>query len=169
MTTQTGLEWTPPHGMAKRVQDEWRAYYSAIATKYGMSPQDYRDLYRAQHGVCYICRVAKGKNPDDPQGRGGRRLGVDHNHALGDRREAVRGLLCSGGPSTCNRIIGWLNVHQLRRAIALMETPPAQQVFESTKSMDWWERQAKRSFPDRDEHLAGVLGLKTVDRRGNAR
>jgi hypothetical protein len=164
MTTETGqpLAWTPPHGMTKRVQDDWRAFYLHIRTKYGLSPRDYRDLYRAQHGVCAVCQVAKGKNPDDPQGRGGRRLGVDHNHALGNRREAVRGLLCTGGDRTCNRIIGWLNVHQLRRAVQHMERPPAPLVFASVAGMNWWEdNNGGRQFPERDEALAVVLGLKT--------
>lgn len=169
MTTETGqpdaVLWTPPHGMTKRVQTDWRAFYGRIRTQYGLSPQDYRDLYRAQHGVCHICRTAKGKNPDDPNGRGGRRLGVDHNHALGDgNRDAVRGLLCTGGDRTCNRIIGWLNVSQLRRAVEYLEQPPARVVFESTRGMDWWQQRVGRAFPDRDAHLATVLGLKTVDR-----
>jgi hypothetical protein len=169
MTTETGLTWTPPHGMTTRVVAEWRAFYGKARTEYGITPQDYRDLYRAQHGVCYICRVAKGKNPDDPHGRGGRRLGVDHNHALGNRREAVRGLLCTGSLSanTCNRLIARYSLAQLRRAVAYLEAPPAQLVFDATAGLDWWERQQGRSFPGRDGHLAVVLDLKTVDRGGH--
>lgn len=168
MTTETGHLWTPPHGMTAKVQSEWRAFYAAAHTKYGITAQQYRDLYRAQHGVCYICRVAKGKNPDDPKGRGGRRLGVDHNHALGNgNAAAVRGLLCTGGPTTCNRIIGWLNVHQLQRAVTYLETPPAQKVFDATKGMDWWEQRQGRTYPHRDEYMAGVLGMRTVDRGGH--
>jgi len=163
---ETGrMAWTPPRGMTKRVQDDWRAFYTSALQKYGISPTDYRDMYRAQHGCCYICRTAKGKNPDDPQGRGGRRLAVDHNHALGDgNRAAVRGLLCSGGDRTCNRIIGWLNVTQLRRAVGYLELPPAQVVFHGTAGMDYWEAQQGRSFPDRDDYLARALGLATVPR-----
>ncbi len=166
MTTETGrIVWTPPQGMTKRVQADWRAFYAKALQSYGTTPQDYRDMYRAQHGVCYICRVAKGKNPDDPQGRGGRRLGIDHNHALGDgNRAGVRGLLCSGGDKTCNRIIGWLNVTQLRRAVGYLELPPAQVVFHGTEGMDYWERQQGRPFPDRDDYLSRALGLATVTR-----
>jgi hypothetical protein len=166
MTIET-QEWTPPVGMLRRVAGEWRAFYASAWKHYGITPQDYRDLYRAQHGCCYICRVAKGKNPDDPRGLGGRRLGVDHNHVLGNTREAVRGLLCTGGDRTCNRIIGWLNVNQLRRAVGYLELPPAQVVFRETAGMDWWQRQQERPFPDRDGRLAMVLGLKMVDRGGH--
>ena len=166
MSTETGqIVWTPPQGMTKRVQADWRAFYAKALQEYGISPQDYRDLYRAQHGTCYICRVAKGKNPDDPHGRGGRRLGVDHNHALGSgNRAAVRGLLCSGGPARCNWIIGVLNVVQLRRAVGYLELPPAQVVFHGTAGMDYWEAQQGRTFPDRDEYLQRALGLATVKR-----
>jgi hypothetical protein len=166
VSTETEPLWTPPAGMQATVAREWRAFYASIRTAYGMTARDYRDLYRAQYGVCYICRSAKGKNPDDPRGRGGRRLGVDHNHVLGEgRRDAVRGLLCTGGDRTCNRIIGWLNVVQLQRAVEYVENPPAQTVFQSTRSMDWWERQADKPFPHRDSHLATVLGFKTLDRQ----
>jgi hypothetical protein len=167
MTTETGLTWTPPRGMNARTVVAWRKFYASALTLYGLTPQDYRDLYRAQHGACYICRTAKGKNPDDPQGRGGRRLGVDHNHALGATRQAVRGLLCTGGDRTCNRIIGWLDVHQLRRAVDYLEKPPAQLVFAAMAGVNWWEEKANRPFPDRDGHLSAVLGLKTVDRGGH--
>ncbi len=36
------LAWTPPAGMSAKVTTEWRAFYSAIRTKYGMSAQDYQ-------------------------------------------------------------------------------------------------------------------------------
>jgi recombination endonuclease VII len=152
--------WYPPYAqMTKTLATDWRGYYVSIKTRFQMEPQDYRDLYIAQHGVCYICRVAKGKNPDDPKGKGGRRLGVDHNHALGDTKRSVRGLLCTGGPTTCNRIIGWLNVHQLRRAVELLETAPAQTVFSARGEIDAVSESAGRPFPDADGFLASCLGL----------
>lgn len=152
--------WTPPAGMTARVASEWRTYWSGIQAKYGLTPQDYRDLYVAQHGVCYICRTAKGKNPDDPKGSGGRRLGVDHNHALGNTKAAVRGLLCTGGPTTCNRIIGWLTVYQLKRAVQLLETAPAQTVFSARAEIEAIKREPGGLFPDADGFLGTVLGLE---------
>lgn len=159
LPVRAALDWTPPPDMIGTVILEWKAFYRSIQAKYGLSPKDYRDLYVAQHGCCYICRKAKGKHPDDPKGRGGRRLGVDHNHLLGPRKGAVRGLLCSGGPNTCNRIIGWLNVAQLGRAIQYLEAPPAQMVWLAQAAMsgdtDWPENQGAA-----DQYLSGILGLK---------
>lgn len=119
------LDWQAPADMLPAVRDAWRKFYGSVWVSYGITSQQYRDLYIAQHGCCYICRKAKGKNPDDPKGRGGRRLGVDHNHVTG----AVRGLLCTGGDKTCNRIIGWLSSAALRRAVEYVETEPAQTVL----------------------------------------
>lgn len=132
MTTPTPLAWTPPSGMEGGVAAGWRTFYRHIADVYRITPQQYRDLYVAQHGCCYICRKAKGVNPDDPRGRGSRRLAVDHNHVTGE----VRGLLCSGGDKTCNRIIGWLTLDALRRAVAYVEGPPARTVRLARSVMD---------------------------------
>jgi hypothetical protein len=104
--------WTPPYGMASKYVADWRAFYRKAMDLYDLTPAQYGDLYVAQKGRCWICRLAKGINPMDPKARGSRRLGIDHNHLTGQ----VRGLLCTGGDKTCNRIIGWLNASQLRRA-----------------------------------------------------
>lgn len=118
------LLWDPPAGMGQTVAKGWRAFYRAQlsgAAGYTITPWEYRLLYIAQKGRCWICRKAKGIHPDDPLGRGSRRLGVDHNHTTGK----VRGLLCTGGDRTCNRIIGWLDAAALERAAAYMTRPPA--------------------------------------------
>lgn len=122
--------WTPPEGMGKGAATAWRTFYRSAFNRYGITPEQYRALYLAQLGRCYICRKAKGIHPDDPTARGSRRLGVDHNHALGNGNPAaVRGLLCTGGDKTCNRIIGWLDHAALVRAAELVETAPAQAVL----------------------------------------
>lgn len=123
------LGWTPPAGMSEENIAGWRGFYYGIRQNYGLSPADYRLLYVAQKGRCAICRKARGIHPDDPKAAGSRRLGVDHNHALGNGLEAVRGLLCSGGPSTCNRIIGWLDRAALQRAADYLAAPPAPEVL----------------------------------------
>ena len=112
--------WTPPDGMTPGDIKAWRAFYGRMLDQYGVTPADYRLLYVAQRGRCWICRTAKGVHPDDPKARGSRRLGVDHNHVNGD----VRGLLCTGGDKTCNRIIGWLDRASLMRAADYMAAPP---------------------------------------------
>jgi hypothetical protein len=123
--------WTPPEGMHALDVAAWRAFYRRTLDLYGVTPAEYRLLYIAQRGRCWICRTAKGVHPDDPKARGSRRLAVDHNHVSGQ----VRGLLCSGGDKTCNRIIGWLNAAQLHRAADYLQHPPAR-VLE-------WIRQAE--------------------------
>lgn len=138
--TTVGL-WTPPDGMARKDVAEWRAFYRAAMVKYNVTPAHYRALYIAQKGRCWVCRTATGKHPDDPQARGGRRLGIDHNHVTGQ----VRGLLCTGGDKTCNRIIGWLNAAALRRAADYLDgtlTPNRELVAmhmdaEATKELIW--------------------------------
>ncbi len=113
--------WTPPPGMTPTVVAAWRRFYRDALVTYALTPDEYRLLYVAQQGRCWICRKAKGIHPDDPKGRGSRRLGIDHNHTTG----AVRGLLCTGGDKTCNRIIGWLDRAALQRAADYLASPPA--------------------------------------------
>lgn len=111
----TALYWTPPEGMRPAVVAAWRAFYRrglSGEAGYVITPEQYRRLYIAQKGRCWICQRAKGIHPDDPKGGGSRRLGVDHDHLTGE----VRGLLCTGGDKTCNRIIGWLGSEALQRA-----------------------------------------------------
>lgn len=127
MTTAVAA-WVPPAGMSKPLVATWRAFYRTALQQYGVTPQFYRQMYLAQSGRCYICRKAKGIHPDDPKGAGVRRLGIDHNHMLGNRIEAVRGLLCTGGDRTCNRIIGWISAAALERAARYVISPPAQQL-----------------------------------------
>lgn len=126
MTAAAPLLWTPPDGMDKGVASEWRAFYRKMARGdggYFMTPREYRLLYIAQRGRCWICRKAKGIHPDDPKGRGSRRLAGDHDHLTG----AVRGLLCSGSVSanTCNRLIERYTPEALARAAEYKRTPPA--------------------------------------------
>lgn len=104
----------------------WKAFYRRTWTNYGITPAQYRGLYLAQLGRCYVCRRAKGIHPDDPQARGPRRLGVDHNHVLGNRVQAVRALVCTWGDKSCNRILGWLDAEGLDRAAGVLRHAPAQ-------------------------------------------
>jgi hypothetical protein len=126
--------WTPPDGMAPPDVKAWRAFYGRMLDEYGITPADYRLLYVAQRGRCWICRTAKGVHPDDPKARGSRRLGVDHNHISGH----VRGLLCTGGDKTCNRVIGWLDEPQLRRAADYLKWPPG-------RVLEWARKQEQNA------------------------
>jgi Recombination endonuclease VII len=97
-----------------------KKFFADVLRKYGLTEAEYRALYRAQGGRCYVCRVATGKS---------RRLGVDHNHLTGE----VRGLVCTGSLSamTCNRLIAiFTRAALIRAAEMLSDPPPARLVLE---------------------------------------
>ena len=63
-----------------------------MKAKYGITPEEYNQMYEFQQFGCAICR-----KPFD-------KLDVDHNHKTGE----VRDLLCE----TCNVIVGFLENHE---------------------------------------------------------
>jgi len=71
----------------RRHKQRWHGYM--LASKFGMSIEDYRAMLESQGGVCKICKKA-----DPPR----RHLSVDHDHGTG----RPRGLLCQ----RCNALIG---------------------------------------------------------------
>lgn len=81
-----------------------------LRKKYGITPEDYEAMLRAQNGVCAICGVSGGASA-----RGTNTFSVDHDHVSG----AVRGLLCN----TCNRALGLFkdNVAVLESAIQYLK------------------------------------------------
>lgn len=103
-------------------------YLAGLRRKYGITPTEYRALYYAQGGRCYVCRRATGKT---------RRLGVDHDHLTGE----VRALVCTGSISamTCNRLIAIYRREQLLRAVAVLsDPPPARAVLVGIRSGRVW-------------------------------
>lgn len=86
-----------------------RAFFGDIRRKYGVSEVEYRVMFHAQGGACYVCRNAKGDS---------RRLGIDHNHLTNE----VRGLVCTGSldAKTCNRLIAIHTRHSLARALEML-------------------------------------------------
>lgn len=95
-----------------------------VQASFGITPEQYDKLYKAQDSRCAICQRAKGT--------GARRLAVDHDHALalrdGHPHEkgcplCVRGLLC--GP--CNDMLA--HAHDdpgmFYRAIRYLREPPS--------------------------------------------
>ena len=75
-----------------------------LKSKFGLTPEQFDDMLKAQSGVCAIC----GRQPEG-------RLHVDHDHASG----RVRGLLCR----PCNVGIGHFeeSVERLKNAIAYIQ------------------------------------------------
>lgn len=82
---------------------------------YGISADEYWEIYEFQGGTCAICQRATGVR---------KRLSVDHCHETG----AVRGLLCQ----KCNRdVLGHLrdDIAAFERAIEYLANTPASQVI----------------------------------------
>lgn len=59
-------------------------YIAALKTKYGITPEQYNEMFRKQKGVCAICLRPSRK----------KRLAVDHVHLPDKKIGRIRGLLC---------------------------------------------------------------------------
>ena len=83
-----------------------------LLRNYGISSEDFNEIFEAQKGVCAICgqeedMVIKGKKVN---------LAVDHNHET----KAVRGLLCH----KCNRGLGLFrdSISNLEQAVSYLKS-----------------------------------------------
>jgi len=70
-----------------------------LKKKYGLSLEEYQQMWEEQGGVCKVCGRPEGR-VTNPEGKVSS-LSVDHNHETGE----VRGLLCHA----CNTALGQLN------------------------------------------------------------
>lgn len=79
-----------------------------LKREYGLTPEDYTAILKAQGGKCAICRAAPKRKS----------LAVDHDHNTGE----VRGLLC--GP--CNTGLGRFgdSIEGLMKAIEYLQNGP---------------------------------------------
>lgn len=122
-----------------------KQFFAHIKREYGLTEIEYRALYRAQGGRCYVCRKAAGRT---------KRLGVDHDHLTGE----VRGLVCTGSLNamTCNRLIAIYSRSQLLRAVRMLtEPPPAYAVLQAI-------REGSTELPS----LVGLEPFSLTDVRG---
>lgn len=81
-TKECGKKWNK--------ENKKRKYFTEVKRRYGLSQEEYNNLYNFQRGCCQICK----KHQQDLK----RTLHIDHNHRTGK----VRGLLCED----CNIAIG---------------------------------------------------------------
>lgn len=111
------MVWREPlvTGRETRTREQKAEYAKTwdLRKKYGITPAIYQDMWKAQGGVCAICKKAETRRHRTT----GRPLDlvVDHCHRTGD----VRGLLCSN----CNGGLGSFDddLDRLRAAIAYLE------------------------------------------------
>ncbi|WP_372907156.1 endonuclease VII domain-containing protein [Saccharopolyspora indica] len=111
------------HHRANKKQRKEYSHKSHVEETYGITYEQYWAIYKAQGGVCFICKRANGTR---------RKLSVDHDHSCCSGStscsKCVRGLLCS----TCNRyVLGHLrdDTTALQRAIWYLANPPAHGVI----------------------------------------
>ena len=72
---------------------------SLLKKKYGITLDQYQELWDKQAGLCYICGLAERVN--DRTGKVREYLSIDHNHVTGE----IRSLLCHH----CNTALGHVN------------------------------------------------------------
>ncbi|MCA2331875.1 endonuclease VII domain-containing protein [Mycobacterium avium] len=102
------------HERARKSKTRDSAWERRLMAVYGLTAEQYWEIYEYQGGKCYICQRATGAR---------KKLSVDHDHETG----FVRGLCC--GP--CNRdVLGHLrdSTEALWRAITYLIFPPAQRL-----------------------------------------
>jgi len=96
--------WHIANRVKKRGYDKkYQAKHGRLEKKYGITPEQYIELFNKQEGKCIIC--------NKHQIEFKKALGVDHDHKTGK----IRGLLCND----CNLGIGYLkdNIIFLQKAI----------------------------------------------------
>jgi hypothetical protein len=117
------------HHRLRKKEISKAAHAKRIEQEFEMPSKIYWAIYEWQGGRCYVCRRATGARKrlaiDHEHGR----EGCDHDPEVGCPR-CWRGLLC--GP--CNQTIGLLDVAALKRAIEVLEDPPAQRFLKEYAS-----------------------------------
>lgn len=102
-----------------------RAHARHILATYGITSEQYWDVYSYQGGKCAICAKATGRT---------KRLAVDHDHKCPEGHpsnkgcpKCCRGLLCS----RCNRFLGLMgdDPRAFQRALRYLLDPPFREIF----------------------------------------
>lgn len=128
-------EWggRTPSGSCKACVKE-----KSMRRNYGLTLNEYLSLWDLQGGRCAICQKQLDKAVGVPgwqsQTESSTRHGrpeVDHEHGHKDvSKRYVRGILCGGRWSGCNRKIGRIDhIEWLKSVVDYLENPPAQQLF----------------------------------------
>lgn len=125
------LTHSPERQRQARANNKERFKGYSLRRDYGISIEDYQELFEKQGGVCAIC----GRPDGDEKGNnnGSKSLAVDHDHETG----VVRGLLCS----MCNKGIGSLMDSRalLRKAIEYLDAHERSQILSGKLAEDLLE------------------------------
>jgi hypothetical protein len=121
-------EWgrTPTGSCRACVKDK------SLQRNYGITLEDFKKLWEVQGGKCAICGRPLQLSAPKAQGwNRTARVEVDHLHSETVKgRASVRGLLCGGRWSGCNRKLGRLdNPEWMRKALDYILEPPAKKVL----------------------------------------
>lgn len=109
-----------------------------LLREYGITLEEYTQLWELQDGKCAICKKEINLYPKGVPGwQECLRTEVDHKHVLKDkkflgehRRYRIRGLLCGGRWSGCNRKLGRIDDEAwLKAAMEYTSNPPASKVL----------------------------------------
>jgi hypothetical protein len=100
---------------------------------YGITLAEYIALWEFQKGLCAICGTPISIQLGRPGFTSGCRAELDHEHNPDlPQKQQVRGILCGGRWSGCNRKLGRLDkVIWLSSALAYVSNPPARTFFGS--------------------------------------
>lgn len=88
-----GADWVKAHDAAQRRRH---------LLKYGLTPEQYQEMFDRHDGACWLCGRTQKK-----------RLSVDHDHVT----NKVRGLLCN----RCNTVLGWLEAVGIDKIVRWLE------------------------------------------------
>lgn len=111
-----------------------------IFSHYGITIEEYEELYKFQNGKCAICGrgLALIKSTDKRCVEG--RAEIDHKHLPKKeakkvpKKSTVRGILCGGRWAGCNAKLGRVDkLEWLIAAAKYIEKPPAQQLFKESE------------------------------------
>jgi len=105
-----------------------------LLREYGITLAEYISLWEYQGGKCAVCGIPISIQLGRPGFSNGCRAELDHEHnnALA-KKDQVRGILCGGRWSGCNRKLGHLDKPVwLAGALKYITDPPARRLFKTT-------------------------------------
>lgn len=104
---------------------------------YGITLADYIAIWEYQQGKCAVCGDPVSIQLGRPGYSSGCRAELDHEHNKQlPQKQQVRGILCGGRWSGCNRKLGRLDSFEwLSAAARYIQNPPARQFFAEKKSV----------------------------------